>query len=170
MAQAIVERLKPPAVGLIELLGMPTGPASVFSWMTGTTPLSHVSQAFQRHNQNAMQQELREIRMTGDDSVRTLPGRVTHVAPIACACWHHRMRMLAPSHAHADRIARTRDGSVMHTGWRPHAHAKTGRRKSGLDLPSMRSPRHAHADRIEDACAHGTPYSASPAGGSLARA
>ncbi len=73
MAPAVVERLAPPAAGLMTLLGMAPNPATNrLSEFLETTDLSLVSRAFQQHNLHGMQRELREIRMTGEASVRLL--------------------------------------------------------------------------------------------------
>ncbi len=73
MAQAIGEGLATPPAGLIEALAFQTGPiSSILCGMADNANLSLVCEAFGRHNRNAMQQELREIRMTDAESVQWL--------------------------------------------------------------------------------------------------
>jgi hypothetical protein len=73
MAQPVIERLAPPAAGLMTLLGMEPNPASAaISGFALDTQFSRVNRAFRQHNLHGMQGELREIRMTGEASVRML--------------------------------------------------------------------------------------------------
>ncbi len=82
MAQPVVERLAPPAAGLIALLGMEPNPATAaISRFAGNAQLSPVSQAFQRHNLHGMQGELREIRMTGEASMRMIHAAEADLPP-----------------------------------------------------------------------------------------
>ncbi len=79
---AAIEQQAQPAAELIELLNMQTGPASaILCRMADNANLSLVCSAFGRHNQNAMQQELREIRMTGPESVRMIQTAEENLPP-----------------------------------------------------------------------------------------